>query len=156
MFKPLRPKQKHMCQGTGSSLVQVMHCHLVGAKPLPEPMWTYCELDPLAKLQGNFNRNSTFFHWRKCFSKCMQNGAIFLGHIALTLLVLKPAILRENRANTRAADDLVPSIVRSAAATVLILQEDWIIVIHENFNNLNHLSLEKWHKNAIIFSSFLI
>ena len=30
---------------TGSSLVQVMICLLIGASPLPEPMPTYCELD---------------------------------------------------------------------------------------------------------------
>ena len=28
------------------TLVKVMSCHLFGAKPLPEPMPTYCQLDP--------------------------------------------------------------------------------------------------------------
>ena len=34
---------------TESSLVQVMACHLFGAKSLPEPMLTYHELDLSAK-----------------------------------------------------------------------------------------------------------
>ena len=28
------------------SLVQIMACHLAGAKPLSEPMLEYCQLDP--------------------------------------------------------------------------------------------------------------
>ena len=31
---------------TGSALVQVMACHIIGAKPLPEPMLIYCPLNP--------------------------------------------------------------------------------------------------------------
>ena len=31
---------------TGSALIQVMACHLCCAKPLPEPMLTYCQLAP--------------------------------------------------------------------------------------------------------------
>ena len=34
----------YMRQRTGSALVQVMACRLLGAKPLPEPMPTYCQL----------------------------------------------------------------------------------------------------------------
>ena len=33
-------------QWTESALVQVMACRLCGAKPLPEPMLTYYQLDP--------------------------------------------------------------------------------------------------------------
>ena len=33
-------------QWTGSPLVQIMTCRLLGAKPLPEPMLTYSQLDP--------------------------------------------------------------------------------------------------------------
>ena len=36
----------YICQSTGSTLVQVMACHMVSAKPLPEPVLTYCQLDP--------------------------------------------------------------------------------------------------------------
>ena len=39
----LRPG--YMCHWTGSLLVQVLACRLLGAKPLPEPVMTYCQLD---------------------------------------------------------------------------------------------------------------
>ena len=39
------PSAAYMHQWTGSALVQVMACRLFGAKPLPEPMLTYCRLD---------------------------------------------------------------------------------------------------------------
>ena len=34
-----------MRQGSGSALVQVKACRLFGAKPLPEPMLAFCQLD---------------------------------------------------------------------------------------------------------------
>ena len=40
------PNTAYMRQWTGSTLVQVTACRLFGAKPLPEPMLTYCHLDP--------------------------------------------------------------------------------------------------------------
>ena len=39
------PSTTYMRQWTGSALVQVMACRLFGAKPLPEPMLIYCQLD---------------------------------------------------------------------------------------------------------------
>ena len=39
------PSAAYMHQWTDSSLVQVMACCLIGAKPLPEPMLAYCQLD---------------------------------------------------------------------------------------------------------------
>ena len=35
----------YMCQRTRSALVKVMACRLFGAKPLPESMLTYCQLE---------------------------------------------------------------------------------------------------------------
>ena len=40
------PSAACMCQWTGSALVQVMACRLFGAKPLPEPMLPYYQLNP--------------------------------------------------------------------------------------------------------------
>ena len=40
------PSAAYMSRSTGSALVHVMACHLLSAKPLPEPMLTYCQLDP--------------------------------------------------------------------------------------------------------------
>ena len=36
----------YMRRWTGSALVQVMACHLFGAKPLPWPILTYSQFDP--------------------------------------------------------------------------------------------------------------
>ena len=40
------PLVLHICHWTESALVQAKACHLVGTKPLPEPMLTHCEVDP--------------------------------------------------------------------------------------------------------------
>ena len=45
-IKPSPPGPAYMRQRTESALVQVMACHLFGAKPLPGPMLNYCLLDP--------------------------------------------------------------------------------------------------------------
>ena len=42
----LPPSAAYMHRWTGSALVQVMACHLIGTKPSPEPMLTLCQLDP--------------------------------------------------------------------------------------------------------------
>ena len=44
-----------------SALVQIMACRLFGAKPLPEPMLDYCQLDTWNKFQWNLNQNTKFF-----------------------------------------------------------------------------------------------
>ena len=47
------PSAAYTRQWTESALVQVMACCLFGAKPLPETMQTYCQLDP--SLGTNFS-----------------------------------------------------------------------------------------------------
>ena len=37
-----------------SCLVQIMACRLFGAKPLPEPMLTFCQLDPYEQASMKF------------------------------------------------------------------------------------------------------
>ena len=43
-----------------STLDQVMAWHLIGAKPLPEPMLIYCQLDTRNRLQWNLNKIKHF------------------------------------------------------------------------------------------------
>ena len=44
-FNSLRPRDAYMRHQACPSLVQIMACRLVGAKPLSEPMLPYCQLD---------------------------------------------------------------------------------------------------------------
>ena len=64
------PSAAYMRQWTGSSLVQVMACRLFGAKPLPEPMLTYCELDSWEHISVKFESEFYHFHSGKCSWKC--------------------------------------------------------------------------------------
>ena len=60
-----------MRQWIGSSLVQVMACRLFGAKPLPEPMLVYCQLDSWEQVSVKFESEFYHFHSRKCIWKCL-------------------------------------------------------------------------------------
>ena len=57
-----------MRRWTGSALVRVMACCLFGAKPLPDPMLIYCQLDPW---QQASNWNATFFIQENIFENCV-------------------------------------------------------------------------------------
>ena len=48
------PGAIYMCQWIGSALVQIMACHLVGAKPLSKPMLDSCQLDPYEQTSLKF------------------------------------------------------------------------------------------------------
>ena len=60
----------YMRQWTGSALVQIMTCRLFGAKPLPEPMLLYCQLDPYEQTSVKFQSRYKTFHSQKCIWKC--------------------------------------------------------------------------------------
>ena len=64
------PSVAYMRQWTVSALVQVMACRLFGAKPLPEPMLFYWQLDSWEQISVKFE--SRFYHFcsRKCIWKC--------------------------------------------------------------------------------------
>ena len=59
-----------MCQWNESALVQLMACRLFGAKPLPEPMLAYCQLDSREQISVKFESEFCHFHSRKCFWNC--------------------------------------------------------------------------------------
>ena len=60
------PSAAYMRQWTGPSSVQVMACRLFGAKPLPEPMMAYCQLDSWEQSSAKFESELYDFHSRKC------------------------------------------------------------------------------------------
>ena len=65
---------------TGSALVQIMACRLDSAKPLSEPMLTYCEIDPKEHISMKFYLKFKYFYSRKCVCKCrLRNGGHFVS-----------------------------------------------------------------------------
>ena len=66
----LPPSAAYIHQWTGSSLVRVMACRLFGAKPLPEPMLVYCQLDSWEQVTVNVESEFYNFHSTKCIWKC--------------------------------------------------------------------------------------
>ena len=54
---------------TRSSLVQIMACRLFGAKPLPEPMVVYCQLDSWEQVSVKFESKFYHLHLIKCIWK---------------------------------------------------------------------------------------
>ena len=48
------------------TLLQIMACHLFGAKPLSEPMLPYCQLDPKEHISVKLYLKFKSFHSRKC------------------------------------------------------------------------------------------
>ena len=70
MLNSSPPSATYMRQWTGSSLIQVMACRLFGAKPLPEPMLAYCQLDSWEHISVEFESEFCYFHSRKCIWKC--------------------------------------------------------------------------------------
>ena len=68
-----------MCQWIGSALVQIMACHLFGAKPLSKPMLGYCQLNPKQQTSVKFQSKYKTFHSRKYIWKyCLRNGGHFV------------------------------------------------------------------------------
>ena len=63
------PNAIYMCQWTESALVSVMTCRLFGAKPLPEPMLVYCQMDSWEQTSVKFKLE--FYHFRS--GKCIWN-----------------------------------------------------------------------------------
>ena len=62
----ISPSAAHMCQWTGPALVHVMACSLFRAKPLPEPMLAYCQLDAWEQISVKIESQFYHFNSRKC------------------------------------------------------------------------------------------
>ena len=65
------PSATYMHQWTGSALVQIMACCLFEAKPLPEPMLVYRQLDPWEQVSVKFEWEFYHFLSRKYIWKCI-------------------------------------------------------------------------------------
>ena len=95
----ITPCAAYMRQRTGSALVRIMACRLFGAKPLPEPMLLFHQLDPKEKTSVKFETKYGTFHARKCvWNYRLRNG----GHVCLGLNVLS-----SKHINKRAVKELL-------------------------------------------------
>ena len=73
------PCATFMCWWTGPALFQVMACCLSGAKPLPESMLPYCQLDHWEQTSVKFKLKWKNFHSSKFVWKCcLRNGGHFV------------------------------------------------------------------------------
>ena len=78
-FNSSPPGAAYMRQWTGSALVQIMACRLVGAKPLPGPMLEYCQLDPCEQTSVNFeSKYKTFHSCKSIWQYRLRNGDYFV------------------------------------------------------------------------------
>ena len=76
----LRPSDAYMRHQPRPSLVQMMACHLIGAKPLSEPMLYYCQLDPQEQTSVKLYSKFKYFHSGKCIWKCyLENVSHFVS-----------------------------------------------------------------------------
>ena len=66
VFNSLRLRDAYMRRWTRSSLVQIMACRLLGAKPLSEPMLTYSQLGLKEQNSVKYQSKWEHFHSRKC------------------------------------------------------------------------------------------
>ena len=70
LFNSSLPSATYMRQCTGSSLVHIMACRLLGAKPLPEPVLGYYQLDSSEQISVKFESEFHRFQSRECVWKC--------------------------------------------------------------------------------------
>ena len=80
------PTAAYMRQWTGPPLVQAMACRLIGAKPLPEPVLAYCQLDSWEHISVKFESEFYHFHSRKCNWKCDLSRGNELNHCTTSLV----------------------------------------------------------------------
>ena len=80
------PSAAYKRQWTGSALFQLMACRLFGAKPLPEQMLAYCQLDSWEQISVKFEFEFYHFHPRKCMQNvvCKMSAILSRGSWLLT------------------------------------------------------------------------
>ena len=65
-FNSSHPSAAHIRQRIRPALVQVMACHLFGAKPLPKPMLIYCQFDSWEQISVKLKSEFDHIQSRKC------------------------------------------------------------------------------------------
>ena len=122
-FKTLRPGDACMRQWMKSSLVQVITCRLFGAKPLPEPILTFCHLDPSWHASVEFHQNTHIFIRENVFEnivckissslsgpKCVNTSRLCGAYICQKTMPLLFNALRPRQHGRHFPDDIFRSI----------------------------------------------
>ena len=94
----ISPSAAYMRLWTGPQLVQVMACRLFGAKPIPEPMLTFCQLDPWEQTSVKCESKYKSFHSWDCIWKCrLRNGGHFAeGEMSLSRFYMPKKVSMNN------------------------------------------------------------
>ena len=151
------PSAAYMRQWTVSALVQAMACRLFGAKPLPEPMLTYCQLEPCEQTCYNSNRNTKLFIQENAFGTVICELAAILSRGRW----VNARTCRTRRVITVPTDTPEPSSAWPSAGTVLIIKLvvfsayflSWIL---DSFINLTQLwkdAFSKWPRRSCYYST---
>ena len=77
LFNTLRLNETIWRHRAWSSLIQLMACHLFGAKPLPEPIEAYCQWNSTTKGQWNINKNQQTSFKENVYKNAVCNMAAF-------------------------------------------------------------------------------
>ena len=85
-FELMSPSDAYILRWAGLSLVQVTACRLLGTKPSPEPVTTYCQWDHQNQISRRFLSEYNHKHRRKRIQKyCVEKISFCLG---LNVLIL--------------------------------------------------------------------
>ena len=89
-FNSSPPSATYMCQWIGLALVQIMACHLFGAKSLSKPVLCYCQLDHWRQTSVKFESKSKTLHSWNCIWKChLRNRGHFIqGKMSWRILIV--------------------------------------------------------------------
>ena len=78
-FYQMMPNDAKLRHVSWTTLVQAMPCHMLGAKPLPEPVLTNCHVGHHERTLVQFESQYTNFKSGKCvWNCCLLNTAYFV------------------------------------------------------------------------------
>ena len=149
------PSAAYMRQWTRSELVQVMACRLFGAKPLPEPMLAFCQLDSWEHISVKFEWEFYNFLSKHAFGivVCQTGGNFVQGEISYFIWPTRSRdiLRRENTLpiGTSAIMKLMPTIKTWFAVGVPQINTLCILGFGSpfiyNINGQKHIHTELWN-----------
>ena len=84
----LRPGDLYMRQGIGSSLIQIMACHLFSDKPCPEAVLTICFLNSQKQTSGIFkSKYKCFLFQQNAFENVVCKMAVVLSKPQFIIII---------------------------------------------------------------------